>query len=281
MATKSIQTNIKRLPQINSAEAGDFLILETSEGTGIIDFKDIVMGLDQMEFEQTITDLVTNSIALSTSFIALSGDIYADLSQQIAGNVASFKNVSPLSSVQTFEGAGVSLPVNYIEANNISTQQTINAAATVSCGDTTVSQAASAFVFDSGTYKIRVDARVTSLCSAPTWMQIFLYQDTIPQQVLQTGSSFAATAADQVGNLFIDGYFYLCRTSQITIRANTVGRFNLGLPTRTIFATASASPTLSASMLHSLQLSSCNMSMVIEKVSDSAVPAINRLSITL
>ena len=171
--------------------------------------------------------------------------------------------------------------VNYIEANNISAQQNINTNSFTSCGDTTVSQTASAFVFDAGTYKVRIDARVTSLCSTPTWMQIFLYQDTLPLQVLQHGSSFAATGTNQIGNLFIDGYFYLCRTSQITLRATTYGRFNLGLPTQTMYAAASSNASLSADLLASLQLSSCNMSMFVQKVSDAATPATNKLAITL
>jgi hypothetical protein len=211
----------------------------------------------------------------------LKTELYDELSLLVVGNVAVFKNVSPLTGRQVFEGTAGSLPINYIEVNNISEQQTIGQSAYISCGDLTVSQAASAFVFDPGTYKVRVDARITSLCSTPTWAQIYLYQDTLPIQVLQHGSSFVATGANQIGNLFIDGYFYLCRTAQVSLRANTYGRFNIGLPTQTIYSTASANNALSADLLRNLQLSSCNMSMFIEKVSDDAMPAINKLSVTL
>lgn len=281
MATNSVGINIKQLPQINTVQSGDFLIVETPEGTGIIDYKDVVIDLEQTAFQPTIESLVTGVVALSSNFNTLSSDIYSNLSEKLISSVAVFKNISVLSAVQAFEGTAVPLPVNYIEANNISTQQNINANSFVSCGDTTVSQAASAFVFDSGTYKVRIDARVTSLCATPSWVQIYLYQDTLPLQVLQHGSSFAATGANQIGNLFIDGYFYLCRTSQITLRANTYGSFNLGLPSQTLLSTASANNALSASLLASLQLSSCNMSMLVQKVSDGADPAINKLAITL
>lgn len=281
MATNSVGINIKQLPQINTIQSGDYLIVESPDGTGIIDYKDVVVDLEQTSFKPTIESLVTGVIALSSNFNTLSSNVYNDLSNKIVGSVAIFKNVSPLSAVQSFEGNAVPLPVNYIEVNNISTQQNIATNTFSSCGDTTVSQSASAFVFDSGTYKVRIDARVTSLCSTPTWMQIYLYQDTLPLQVLQHGSSFAATNKDQIGNLFIDGYFYLCRTSQITLRATTYGSFNLGLPTRTMYAAASGNNTLSASLLSNLQLSSCNLSMVVQKVSDDADPVINKLSITL
>lgn len=281
MATNSVGINIKQLPQINTVQSGDYLVVETVEGTGIIDYKDVVIDLEQTSFQPTIDSLVTGVVALSTNFNTLSSNIYSDLSDKLVGNVAVFKNISVLSAARTFEGNAIPLPVNYIEVNNISTQQNINTNSFTSCGDTTVSQTASAFVFDAGTYKVRIDARVTSLCSTPTWMQIFLYQDTLPLQVLQHGSSFAATGANQIGNLFIDGYFYLCRTSQITLRATTYGRFNLGLPTQTMYAAASSNASLSADLLASLQLSSCNMSMFVQKVSDAATPAINKLAITL
>jgi hypothetical protein len=281
MATNSVGINIKQLPQINTVQSGDYLVVETVEGTGIIDYKDVVIDLEQTSFQPTIDSLVTGVVALSTNFNTLSSNIYSDLSDKLVGNVAIFKNISVLSAAQTFEGNAIPLPVNYIEANNISAQQNINTNSFTSCGDTTVSQTASAFVFDAGTYKVRIDARVTSLCSTPTWMQIFLYQDTLPLQVLQHGSSFAATGTNQIGNLFIDGYFYLCRTSQITLRATTYGRFNLGLPTQTMYAAASSNASLSADLLASLQLSSCNMSMFVQKISDAATPATNKLAITL
>jgi hypothetical protein len=281
MATTSLGIDIIQLPQINTIQGGDYLIVETPEGTGIIDFADVVIDLEQTSFAPTIVALTSEVIALSADLQALKTELYDELSLLLVGDVAVFKNISPLTGLQALEGTAVSLPINYIEVNNISEQQTIGQSTSIACGDLTVSQAASAFVFDAGTYKVRVDARVTSLCSTPTWLQLYLYQDTLPIQVLQHGSSFVATNANQIGNLFIDGYFYLCRTSQVSLRANTYGRFNLGLPTQTIYSTASANRALSADLLRSLQLSSCNMSMYIEKVSDDAIPAINKLGVTL
>lgn len=281
MATTSLGINIKQLPQINTVQSGDYLIVESPEGTGIIDFADVVIDLNQTSFEPTIVALTSEVIALSTDLQTLKTELYDDLSLLVVGNVAVFKNITPLTGQQVFEGISVSLPVNYIETNNISEQQTVSQTVNINCGDLTVSQAASAFVFNTGTYKVRVDARVTSLCSTPTWLQLYLYQDTLPLQVLQHGSSFVATGANQIGNLFIDGYFYLCRTTQVSLRANTYGRFNLGLPTQAIYSTASTNIALSADLLRNLQLSSCNMSMIIEKVSDDAIPVINKLSVTL
>lgn len=281
MATILTGINISQLPQINSIQSGDFLVVEAPDGTGIIDFADVTIDLNQTSFEPTINALAAGFIALSSNYATLSSNIYTDLESQIVGNVAVFKNISTLSATQLVEGTSVAIPFNYIETNNISTQQSATPNVFVSCGDTTLSQSASAFVFNSGTYRVRVDARVTSLCSSTTWVQLYLNQDTIPVQVLQHGSSFAATGPNQVGNLFIDGYFYLCRSSQIAVRMNAYGLFNVGLPTHSIYTTASANPTLSATYLNSLSLSTCNANMTVEKVSDLAIPAINRLSTTL
>lgn len=281
MATTSLGIDIIQLPQINTIQSGDYLIVESPEGTGIIDFADVVIDLEQTSFAPTVIALTSEVIALSADLQTLKTELYDELSLLLVGDVAVFKNISPLSGLQVFEGTSVSLPINYIEVNNISEQQTVGQSTSISCGDLTVSQAASAFVFDAGTYKVRVDTRVTSLCSTPTWLQIYLYQDTLPLQVLQHGSSFAATGANQTGNLFIDGYFYLCRTAQVSLRASTYGRFNLGLPTEIIYSTASTNRALSADLLRHLQLSSCNMNMYIEKVSDTTIPAINKLGVTL
>lgn len=273
--------NIKVLPRLNAAQSGDYLILETPDGTGLIDYKDMVISIDQVDFKPTVVDLVTSVISLSSEFAALSGDVYADLEQKIVGNVAVFKNVSPLTAVQAIDGLAVKLPFNYIEVNNISTQQVADDNVFIACGDTTLSRSASAFVFDKGTYKTRIDAHVTALCSTPTWIQLYLYQETAPLQVLQHGSAWTATAQNQQGHLFIDGYFYLCRTSQVTLKADTYGSFNLGQPTWTLMNTASGNIALSATLLRTIQASACNISMFIEKVSDNDIPHLNKLGVIL
>ena len=281
MATDPIEINIKNLPQVNTIQAGDFLVVEQPDGTGIIDFDNIIIDLQHVTFEGTIDALVTGVIALSSNFATLSSNVYSDLEQKIVGNIAVFKNIGRLTTDQNFEGTGVKLPLNYIEVNNISNQQTVEVSPYLACGDNTLSQTASAFVFDSGTYRTRIDMHVTSLCATPSWMQIYLYQETSPNQVLQHGSALTFTDANQQGNLFIDGYFYLCRTSQITLKADTYGLFNLGQPTFTISTTASANQALSATLLRTIQASACNISMFIEKVSDNPVPSIYRLGTTL
>ena len=274
-SSNAIAINIKDLPQLNTVQSGDFLIIEAPDGTGIIDFKDFVIDLDQTSFQDTIVSLVNTTVALSAGFNTLSADVYNDVEAQIIGNVAVFKNISPLSGGATFGGQSVRLPLNYIEVNNISSQQSAAPTFTLSgCGDTTLSTATSSMVFKSGTYKTFINTTVGSIDVGTTWLHLNLFQESPPTRLLQSGSSFVATASGQTGHLFIDGYFFLCRDTEISIRADTFGTFKLGPATQNLVTVATASP-LSATLLRNLQLSSCNISMYIEKVSDTAIPTIN------
>lgn len=268
MATNCTGINIKDYPQINTIQEGDFLIVETPEGTAIIDYGDVKINLDQTTFQPVISGLVATTTQLSSDFATLSSNIYDSLVDRINNSVVVFKNMTTLSSVQTFEGSHIKLPTNFIEVNNINYQQTISGTDT-GCG-IIVNAAGDEFVLEAGTYKIRVDARVTSLCSTPSWMQIYLYQDDAPTQVLQHGSSVAMTGVNQVNNLFLDGYFYLCRTTTITVRAHTCGLFNLGLPSSLLIATATGDDYATST----LNFNSSNMDVFIQKVSNTTRPPI-------
>jgi len=276
----NIGINIKELPPVDLIQTGDSIIVETPDGTGIIDYENIQWSVDNMLFKDEYNAALTQIDALSAQYTALSSSLYTDIQAEILRDVAVFKNVSSLSANQTMEGTLVKIPFNYIEVNNISSQQSIIEEALAVCSDVTVSQTASAFVFDKGTYKTFISMNVTSLCSTPTWMQAYLYQDTSPIRVMQHGSAFYSNGQYSHGTLTINGYFYLCRTSQVTLRVDTYGRFALGMPYNSIYATTTASP-ISATLTAMLATSACNVSMYIEKVSDTELPNINQLSTRL
>ena len=282
MATNPIGINIKQLPQINFAQSGDFFIIETPDGTGIIDFNDIVIDLDQTNFRPTIEALVTSTIGLCAQYTALSSNVYNDLAQILKTSVAVFKNISPLSGGQYFSGAGIDLPLNFIEVNQLSLQQSATDLNSINiCSDLTLSTAASALLLPAGVYKTSIDASITSATSGTTWMQIYLYQNSPPARVLLLGSPFIPTGADQQKNLNIDGYFTLCKDAEVAIKATTYGTFKIGSTQfKTLYSTASASP-LSASLFKMLQTSACNISMYLEKIADAAAPTINIQSTVL
>lgn len=69
-------TNIKNLAQVYNIEQGDYLIVETEQGTQIIDFANFIIPLENTTFSAVITGLVTDVTTLSTrnlEYLPLSG----------------------------------------------------------------------------------------------------------------------------------------------------------------------------------------------------------------
>ena len=279
MATNSIGINIKQLPQLNAVQSGDFIIIETPDGTGVVDFNDIIIDLNQTSFESTIDSLVSTTVALSTQYSSLSSTIYDDVAVALGAPIAIFKNVTPLTGGQTFSGPDIDLPFNFIEVNQLSQQQSADDFTAVNvCTDLTLSKPSSAFIFPAGTYKTFINASITSATSSTGWMQLYLYQKTPPEQVLLLGSAFTPTELNQQKTLTVDGAFVLCKEAEISLRATTYGKFKIGnAVSNTLYAAASA-PSLSAGLFKMLQTSACNISMYIEQIPAAAAPAVNALS---
>jgi len=76
---KNTYLNIKELPEINDVINGDFMIIETSSGTSIIDYQNFLVTLDNTTFGDLIAQNTTNITALSTSFNTLSSELTADI----------------------------------------------------------------------------------------------------------------------------------------------------------------------------------------------------------
>ena len=70
-STNSLYVNIKELPSINDINNGDFLIVETPDGTSIIDYQDFFITLQNTTFESTINNLQTDTQTLSSDLIDL------------------------------------------------------------------------------------------------------------------------------------------------------------------------------------------------------------------
>jgi len=58
-------TNIRDLPQTFNITSGDYLIVENPQGTNIIDFKDVILPIEQTTYADTISALEVNVAALS------------------------------------------------------------------------------------------------------------------------------------------------------------------------------------------------------------------------
>ena len=81
------RVNINKLDGVTSLKAGDFLIIETPEGTKILDFKDFSIGVGNTTFSATISSH-TSDISDNTSLISqltASQDINTNLVSQVSG----------------------------------------------------------------------------------------------------------------------------------------------------------------------------------------------------
>ncbi len=64
-----LAVNIKDLPVVTDINNGDFLIVETSLGTSIMDFRNFLITPENTTFIQLIRDLTTTTLTLSTDLI--------------------------------------------------------------------------------------------------------------------------------------------------------------------------------------------------------------------
>ena len=285
MATKSIGINIKQLPQINTVQAGDFIIIETPDGTGVVDYNDIIINLDQTSFQDTIESLVNTTISLSAQYASLSSTIYDDVAVALGAPIAIFKNITPLSGGQTFSGPDIDLPFNFIEVNQLSQQQSVDETSplgNVGCQNTlTLSYPSSAFIFPAGTYKTFINANITSTGASTSWVQLYLHQKTPPEQTLLLGSAFTPTSINEQKTLTVDGAFTLCKDAEVSLRATTYGNFKIGSAVSTTLVTTASTSQLSASLFKMLQANTCNISMYIEQIPAAAAPTVNPLPTSL
>src|SRR5210317_1879902 len=100
---KDLIYNVKELPETFSVTVGDLLLIETDEGTNIMDFANFVIGLDNTTFGTTITQHSTDIAALSSDFDSLSSQVdtdMAELSATIVGNTT--KALITLSGDDTY-----------------------------------------------------------------------------------------------------------------------------------------------------------------------------------
>jgi hypothetical protein len=92
--------NIKELPEISDINNGDFLIVETPNGTNILDYQNFLVTLDNTTFGDLITTNTTNIVTLSTDLASLSSSS-ATVSQFNTLNSAVTSQFNTLNSAVT------------------------------------------------------------------------------------------------------------------------------------------------------------------------------------
>jgi len=95
---QNLYYNVKELPQAYNISSGDFLLVENSTGTNIIDFSNFVITLDNTTFGTTITTNTTNIAALSSTVSSLSTSITTSNTKAIFSIAGASASISLISS---------------------------------------------------------------------------------------------------------------------------------------------------------------------------------------
>jgi len=120
---KDIYVNIKELPLVNEVQAGDFFIVETTQGTNIIDFSNIIIPPENTSFYGEIQQLQTDVAGLSTLYdlqtaliVAVSGELDTKIDSTSAELQTSIDSVSAnLYERFYLVGGGVTFDGNSVE----------------------------------------------------------------------------------------------------------------------------------------------------------------------
>ncbi|MDH3929722.1 MAG: hypothetical protein OEV22_17470 [Deltaproteobacteria bacterium] len=100
---KDLIYNVKELPETFSVTVGDLLLIETDEGTNIMDFANFVIGLDNTTFGTTITQHSTDIAALSSDVETLSSKVDDDIATLSAASIGNTtKALITLSAQDTY-----------------------------------------------------------------------------------------------------------------------------------------------------------------------------------
>ena len=87
---KDLIYNVKELPETFAVAAGDLLLIETDDGTNIMDFANFVIGLDNTTFGTTITQHSTDIATLSSDVTVLKADV-TTIESSVAASISAFK----------------------------------------------------------------------------------------------------------------------------------------------------------------------------------------------
>jgi hypothetical protein len=83
--TNNVFINIKDLPEIQQVNNGDYLVVETQDGTSIIDFQNFIIGSENngltVKVEANATDIAGVSAATDSALQALSSNILSTLNR--------------------------------------------------------------------------------------------------------------------------------------------------------------------------------------------------------
>jgi hypothetical protein len=195
-------TNINDLPEVDEIRNGDKLIVETENGTYIIDFANFIIGIDNTSFGSTITENSSNIASLSAQQAV--AETYANrfvtVTYALDSEAAGF----------SFNSSATPLPLNTIQSNTIDGN-------TDTISSTLVSLASNILSLNPGKYQVSAMASVSG--------------GDVMLDLYNNESSAVLLESDYSGKPTINGQFSIDVRSEVYFRGFANGSRTLGVVT--------------------------------------------------
>ena len=78
--------NINDLPKIEEIKSGNYILIENADGTGIIDYKNFIVGTDNITFATVLSTQDATIKSLSSTLNALSTLVASKSASSASGN---------------------------------------------------------------------------------------------------------------------------------------------------------------------------------------------------
>ena len=227
--------NIANLPPTDYVNNGAKFIIDNEDGTFLIDYENIIISIDQISFADDINQNNAFATALSAKhdsnmdtlydiaespFAAAAMSVLA-LSSGLSGYNAMFSSV--------FSGTDVPIPLDYIEVNTFTDQTN----STSQDNAETLSIATSSIVVPGGTYRLKVIATFNQSLYQDyadiMWVAMRIQRTTPPVvTLLKSNVSYSHAWNAQTFDCYINGYFYTCGRTEISLQVSTLAMVALG-----------------------------------------------------
>lgn len=227
MADDFIVQNIKDLPPLGEIRDGDSLIVETEQGTFLLDFENFIVPLDNTTFAATVSTNTTNIAAVSaqteSDLNTLSADLVAKIEEK---EVLTLYYTAKPGRIFKARGSSVQVPFDFTHVSNI-TGTTDSSNFSPNACDVTIFAQTSSFVIPKGTYKVSAHASLiaksTSVADTPLWAYLDVFQKTPPTNAHITSNIATTTAVSGAVTMFAEGFMWLCRDAEVAVRITTEG----------------------------------------------------------
>lgn len=190
-------TNIADLDEIDEIQNGEYLIVETADGTRIINFENFLIPITNTTFEATIEAMQTDISSLSADYV-----------ETKAGYLTVGYSVSGGSSGTSINGTSQTLPLNWIQANTIDGNFT-NGHSTLNG----ITSASNVINLNAGSYFVQFEGTFSN----STFVDLY---DTTGSRVLLT--------SEYTTRPTLQGIISLTERSQLTLRGSVNSSTDIG-----------------------------------------------------